>query len=269
MTDPARRCSPRASAEAETVAHAETRVEAHAEAQTIAVPGARGTLTLRDRWLVASFEEPVRACSWAIVGGGIAEVRHVAWLEVRDADLRPPIDPRRMLVERLRDAGLHPAVGLLTSRSVATYTVATAQSHGVTAWCVATVGLGNALRAGDPPGVAGRIGTINTLVYVDAPLTDEALLEANAIVTEAKCAAVLEADVRSRRSGRPATGTGTDCTVVACALPAKHTERAVAHEASPSAAYAGKHTVIGSVAGAAAFDAIAAGVRRWTLENAP
>jgi len=208
----------------------------------------------RDGFLLVTFGSVVRACSWAIVSGGLTDTHHVAWLEVRDGDLRPPIDPRRLLVDRLRREGVPDAVGLLTSRRVTSYSDATAEASGVTARCIATVGLGNALRAGDPPGVAGRIGTINLLVHVEHALSDEALLEASAIATEAKTAAVLEAGVKSRRTGLPATGTGTDCTVVAST------------RAATSAVYAGKHTAIGSVVGEAAFCAVREGVARWMQE---
>lgn len=217
------------------------------------------TVVLGDRWLLASFDAPVRACSWAIVGGGLFTARHVAWLEVRDGDLRPPVDPRRLLCDRLRSEGLGATVGLLTSRSVASYADVSVAAPGVRARCIATVGLGNALRAGDPPGVAGRIGTINLLVHVDAPLSDEALLEASAIATEAKCAVVLGAGIKSRRTGQPATGTGTDCTVVAAVRKTR---------AARLQRYAGKHTAVGSVIGAATEGAVEAGVRRWLAEVA-
>ena len=213
------------------------------------------TVALSERWLVASFGQPVRACSWAIVGGGFAEIDHVAWREVRDADLRPPVDARRFLLDSLRERRLTRAVGLLTSRRVATYSEARVEARGVEARCLATVGLGNALRAGDPAGLAGRIGTINLLVHLDAPLSDEALLEASAIATEAKAAVVLEAGVLSRQSGRPATGTGTDCTVVTSA-------------GRSSASYAGKHTTIGSLVGLAVERAVFEGVARWLAEHA-
>jgi adenosylcobinamide amidohydrolase len=213
-------------------------------------------VTQEDRWLVASFSRPVRACSWAIVGGGLVEVDHVAWLEVQDADLRPPVDAIELLELRLAERRLSRAVGLLTSRRVSTYRDARAEHGSLQARCLATVGLGNALRAGDPPGVAGRIGTINVLVHVSTPLSDLALLEASAIATEAKAAAVLEAGVRSRRSALPATGTGTDCTVVSCEI----------SRARP-AVYAGKHTAVGAVVGEAVFNAVSAGARAWLAEH--
>lgn len=225
-------------------------------------------VTLDGPWLVASFGIAVRACSWAIVGGGIVDALHVAWLRVSNDDLRPPIDAAGLLDARLRARGLRAAVGLLTSRDVATYSDASAEWNGVRARCIATVGLGNALRAGDPPGPAGRIGapvgTINVLVHVDAPLSDAALLEANAIATEAKCAIVLEAAVRSRVSGRPATGTGTDCTVVTSShfFPGKESAR------SPLP-YAGKHTPVGSAVGAAVSLSVGRGVARWLSEAGP
>ena len=216
------------------------------------------SVSQRDRWLVASFSGPVRACSWAIVRGGLVDAEHVAWLEVRDDELRPPADARELLNARLRERGLESAVGLLTSRRVSTYRDVAREYSGVRLRCIATVGLGNALRAGDPPGVTGRIGTINLLVHVDAPMTDVALLEASAIATEAKAAAVLEAGILSRRSNQPATGTGTDCTVVTCALPKLPLR---------GASYAGKHTAIGALVGEVTLQAVREGIAGWLEEQ--
>ena len=212
-----------------------------------------------ERWLVVTFGAPVRACSWAMIGGGLVDTRHVAWLEVRDGDLRPPVDAHALLADGLRAQELTGAVGLMTSRSVSSYSDVSIMSGGTRARCLATVGLGNALRAGDPAGIAGRIGTINIMVHTSACLTDAALLEASAIATEAKTAVVLEAGVRSRRSGRPATGTGTDCTVVTCARSAS----------AARARYAGKHTSIGAAIGAAVERAVGEGIARWFAEVGP
>ncbi|HYQ00803.1 MAG TPA: adenosylcobinamide amidohydrolase [Polyangiaceae bacterium] len=213
----------------------------------------------RERWLVSSFSSPVRACSWAIVHGGLVDAEHVAWLEVRDHELRPPVDAAALLRDRLRERGLDNAIGLLTSRRVSTYRDVTREGSGIRARCIATVGLGNALRAGDPPGVSGRIGTINLLLHVNAPLADVALLEASAIVTEAKVAAMLESGISSRRSDRPATGTGTDCTVVTCTRSQRR----------QAAIYAGKHTLVGSLVGEATLLAVREGIAAWLEEQRP
>jgi adenosylcobinamide amidohydrolase len=212
-------------------------------------------LSRGERSLVVRFAATQRMCSWAIVNGGFTEARAVVWIEVRAGELKPPIDARRVLRARLAQAGAAGAVGLLTSRDVTTFVDVTAHDRDVRSRCIATVGLGNALRAGDPPGPTARIGTINLLCHVDVPLTDEALLEAMSIATEARTVSILDAAVPSLRSGLPATGTGTDCIVMATPVAGHHE------------AYAGKHTRIGHVVGAAVAEAVRRGAAEWKAER--
>jgi adenosylcobinamide amidohydrolase len=213
----------------------------------------------RDRAFVVSFGQVVRAASWAIVGGGLVDAEHVAWVEVRDTELGPDVDPRAFLAQRLRRERLTRAVGLLTSRRVTSRVDRTSSVGAVSARSLTTVGLGNALCAGDPPWAGARVGTINVLVHVDTPLTDEGLLEANAIATEAKTLALFDAGVRSRRSGKLATGTGTDCTVVTCPRPTW---------GKPPEPYAGKHTAIGAAIGDAVQRALRDGIEEWRRDVA-
>lgn len=215
------------------------------------------TVTLGERILVAAFPDGARVASWAIVRGGIVDADRVAWVEVRDDELGPTVDARAFLAARLSREGIHGAVGLLTSRRLSSHVDVSAHESGVGARAIVTVGLGNALRAGDPPSRGVAVGTINVLVYVDTPLTDEGLLEANAIATEAKAAALFDAGIASRRTGRPATGTGTDCTVAACPRAARGVR----------SAYSGKHTPAGAAVGVAVNRAVATGVRGWQSDS--
>ena len=209
-------------------------------------------LDLSQRWLTWHFAEPQRTASWAIVGGGLRTASSVAWHQITDACLRPPVNPVTLLQDRLQERGLGQAVGLLTSCSVAHYAQATVCCGAWTARCVVTVGLGNALRAGDLPGPTGRIGTINLVCQVSHGLTDEASLEALALCAEARTLAVREAHIASTRSGALASGTGTDCIVVASPAAAQPRER-----------YAGKHTGLGHAIGKAVYDATQHGVAGW------
>lgn len=209
-------------------------------------------LERRGRFLVARFARPQRMLSFAIARGGFTEAQEVAWCGVRDDELRPPVDARHFLATELAHAGLGDAVGLMTSASLDGHVDVTRSLGDIAVRAVATVGLDNALRAGDPvehdPPAAG---TINVLCCVSLPLADEALVETTAMVAEARTLAVLEGGVASRRSGRPATGTGTDCIVVA------------APRGAPGVAFAGKHTVLGHLIGVAVADAVGQGVRAW------
>lgn len=222
----------------------------------IGAPGApRVSVSRHDRSLIVEFAAPQVVLSWAIVGGGFRRVRTVAWYEVEDRELRPPVDPRRYLQRRMRQQLVAEGVGLLTSRSLDSY-VDVERSYGDwSARCIATVGLGNAVRIGDPPGPTGRIGTVNLLCSFSGTLRENALVEAIALASEARTAAILGAGVPSGVSGLAATGTGTDCIVVSAAVD------------GPPVEYAGKHTVIGHLIGAAVTEAIRRGVEAWKAEN--
>lgn len=208
-------------------------------------------LSLSPNLLAVRFSASHRTAGWAVVGGGIGEASAVGWVQVRNAELGPEVDPAALLRERLAAGGLAGAVGLLTSADVAEFADVERAVEGISARCVATVGLGNALRAGDPPWRAARVGTINLMVRLSVPLTDAALLETLALAAEARTMAVLEGGVASVESGRPATGTGTDCIVVAAPVD------------GAAIGYAGKHTLPGHLVGTAVEAAVRDGVRRW------
>lgn len=218
-------------------------------------PGITGWPALVDdgRLLVVRLGAPHRALSWAVVRGGFTRTSAVVWRHVVPGELEHH-DAEALLVADLARHGFVDAVGLLTARTLSTFDCVTRSDDGVTARAVATVGLGNAVAVGDAPGPL-RVGTINVLVQLSHALDEAGLAEAMSIATEARTAAVLEARLPSRRSGEPATGTGTDCVVVA------------APEAGPPLRWVGKHTAAGALVGGVARDAVARGVRRWMAET--
>src|SRR5262249_8538448 len=158
------------------------------------------------------------------------------------------VDAKAWLETRMRNASLEDAVDLMTSRRLDSYTDVRTDWAGLSARSVATVGLGNALRASDPPDAAGRIGTINVLCPLSVKLTEGAIVKAAAIAVEARTLAVLESGVQSRLTGLPTTGTGTDCLVIASPVGAR-----------ARAKYASKHTDVRHVVGASVHRAVALG----------
>jgi adenosylcobinamide hydrolase len=89
--------------------------------------------------------------------------------------------------------------------------------------CLATGGVGNALRSGvdtadwvEQDGVYTKaLGTINIILLTNVTLTDGALAKAIITATEAKTAALQDMDARSSVSPEnQATGTGTDNMIV-------------------------------------------------------
>lgn len=176
--------------------------------------------------LVWRLSAPLRTISSAPLGGGIGIRRWVINATVPMSYRRD--DPDAHLAALAADLGLAgPGIGLLTGVDVAE--VVTRDDGGVRVW--ATVGLGTPIwAAADAPGAgapavdapaagapgvdasaaaAARVGTVNIVAFVPAPLTDAALVNAVATVTEAKAQALRELDL-------PATGTATDAVVILC-----------------------------------------------------
>lgn len=211
---------------------------------------------IQGRWLFVHLGQEHDVLSWAVVGGGRRRTRTIAWRGVTSDDLRPPVDPEPWLRAELERAGAAESVGFMTSRRLDACVDVTRWWGEDWARAIATVGLGNALAAGDPPGVAGRIGTINVACIFSAPLTEEALVEALSIAVEARTRAVMEASVPSVRSGARATGTGTDCAVIAAPCTGGRVH-----------AYAGKHTVVGHLIGSAVHGAVLRGAVAWREER--
>lgn len=194
------------------------------------------------------FPTPYRTLGWAPLGGGYARTRLISNHQVDKNDRHATEAPRLFLSRRIRalepDAGV--AVAMMTGAQVANaaYVCVRRGTLAVAAWC--TAGCSNALRAGDRATVADtRPGTINLIVAISQPLVDAALAEAIQIATEARVLAVQQAGIVSTRSGLPATGTGTDCIVIAApAGPRPHP-------------WCGKHTLMGELIARAALKSCA------------
>lgn len=205
----------------------------------------------RPPWLIVKLPARMRALSWAPHRAGLVETSCVAWREVRDADLTADLDVEAWLTGELATEGLSDAVTFLTSRSLEKHHLTSCTIGDATASCLATVGLGNAERIGQRVGTPAPVGTINVLVVANTGLTDAAMIEAVAMAAEAKTAAVIDV-ARSVPTGI-ATGTGTDCIVIAAPM--------------GDTAHVGKHTALGEVLGRAVYTAVHKGAVQWMDEQ--
>ncbi len=211
------------------------------------------TIDCAPPFLTVRFAAPQRTLGWSLLHPGFAVAHDVVWVEVRNRDLGPSVDPLEFLAARLGEAGLPQALAFMTSRDISRYHRAGREVEGVSATCVTTVGLANAERVGARKARAPHAGTINTLVHVSVPLTDGALVEALSIVTEARTAAIVD---WGRAEPGAVTGTGTDCIVVA------------SPQTGAPHAYAGLHTAVGEAIGGAVYEATFEGAVQWQQDFA-
>ncbi len=206
-------------------------------------------------WLDVPLPGRMRTLGWCLNAPGFGHADSVHWREVRDDDLGPGLDVESWLSGELSRSG-RTGPCFLTSRDIGAHFIGHSPAGDASVDVVATVGLSNAERIGHHERGPGPFGTINVLATVTAPLTDGALVEALSLVVEARTAAVIEGGP-DLPTGR-ATGTGTDCVLVACA--------SSADRATGAAEHAGKHTEIGRALGSAVRDSVALAVDGWMRE---
>lgn len=164
----------------------------------------------------------------------------------------------RTLASRLGIAA--DTVGLMTAVPMTQLVTARVSAEQLWVECFATVGITNAVRAGEwPPHVRrsrhGPPGTINLILITNGYLSNAAMVGAVQVVTESKTGVLRDYAVPSCIDGSDATGTGTDAVVIACSLRGE----------GPSHIYSGTHTILGALIGRVVADCIARGLKKATI----
>lgn len=202
---------------------------------------------LNKRTVVIELPADYRALSWAPMGGGLRRAAVILNHQIALNDRTAVESPGVHLSRLARSLGFLPrqAVAMMTGAEVRRGGCVTIRRRElvVSAWCSA--GCSNALRVGDRATVSYQPpGTINIAVALNRPVTVALLAEALELAVEARVLAVQQASLVSVRSGLPATGTGTDCIVVAAPDISVNQRGGVI-------GYCGKHTVVGELIGRA------------------
>jgi iron complex transport system ATP-binding protein len=205
-----------------------------------------------ERTLIVDLGGQMRVLSSAPQGGGFRQASHILNHQVEanpdpnDSGGRRFHDPARFLRKLASQYEIvSGTVGLMTA--VPMTQVVSARSSAERLWveCFATVGVTNAVRAGEwPPQQAhhdaqGTTGTINLILVTNGNLSNAAMVGAIQVATEAKTGVLRDRKVPSGLSGADATGTGTDVVVIACRRRGE----------GPSQRYSGTHTVLGALIG--------------------
>jgi adenosylcobinamide hydrolase len=215
--------------------------------------------------LVIKLGGRTRVLSSAPQGGGLTVASYILNHQVEanplvvGKQLMPFREPGRCLRELASRMGIRaPTVGLMTAVPMTQVVTARAASDGLWVECFATVGVTNAVRAGEwpPQGSGGKgldePGTINLILITNGSLSQAAMVGAVQVATEAKSGALRDHDVLSCQSGTTATGLGNDAVVIACSLRGQ----------GPLHVYSGTHTVIGALIGGVVTDCVTHGLAK-------
>jgi len=205
---------------------------------------------IQDNKLVLKSKSPLKIVSSAVLNGGTKEAECIVNVQVdesagSDVDDKVHRDAKDFLLDETVKAGIPKdnVVAMMTAARMKNVEVITEKFQDLTVTTFVTAGAYFAATPGDevaskqvafPP---KKWGTINTIMVVDANLTDSCMVNAIVSATEAKAAALRELDLRSRFSAEIATGTVTDGIVIACTKREKPIK------------YAGSGTIIGELIG--------------------
>ncbi len=189
----------------------------------LAVKGTR--LILKENVLAVLSEMPLNAVGSAFHnGGGIKKTRAILNVEVPKGygDKSLHSDPEVVIAESSKKLELkEDFVGMVTAACVHNFALASKRADGVGVSVIATAAddEGNTCNYAESSGeeIKTKVieGTINLMVIIDGHPSESCLVSSIITATEAKTAAMLELDIRSRYSGDIATGTITDAVVCA------------------------------------------------------
>lgn len=172
------------------------------------------TLAIDEAAVRVTSNAPLDALSSAIVGGDLRAARHIVNMHVpKGYDCARPEDDLATFAARL--GIVEPFVGMMTAARTHNARVAAETHDGITAVAIVTAGLSNLVAAGVSSLAPVSVGTINTILLLDATLTPAAMVNAVITATEAKTLTLVEHNARTPE-GHLSSGTSTDAIVVAC-----------------------------------------------------
>ncbi|MGQ0812651.1 MAG: adenosylcobinamide amidohydrolase [Nitrospiraceae bacterium] len=220
-----------------------------------------------------------RVLSSAPLGGGLVRARSILNHQVAANPATRPSEPSNRRSQRVTwrsparylgslaselDAAV-PSIGLMTAVPMKQLVAFREESNGLWVECFCTVGVTNAVKAGESVSFKGlgrrccTAGTINIILVTNGTLSISAMVGAVQVVTESKTAALGNRAVPSWTGRGAATGTGTDAVVIVCRLRGRYKIQ-----------YSGTHTKIGAMIGRLVGRCVEAGLdrtARWEHRN--
>jgi adenosylcobinamide amidohydrolase len=175
-------------------------------------------LIVEDNVIAVTSETALTTVSSAIYNGGFKKVNAILNIQVPEgySDIKLHEDPLRLVGISSNKVGVHENfLAMITAAKVTNRHYVAKSDGGVTVNVVATAGASHGESAGEKINADHLDGTINIIVVINGNPTDSCLVAAFVTATEAKTAALNDLDIRSRYSGRAATGTITDSLSVA------------------------------------------------------
>jgi iron complex transport system ATP-binding protein len=209
-------------------------------------------LCVTNEFIELNAATPLRTMSSGVIGSGTGwhhtfVNRHV------DKDYNCS-DHRKEMANFLKVNGFEPSetVGMMTAVILEDVSYKHIKGAGFSVFVVVTAGVGNAIDASKSEQHTFETvpGTINTWIFINGELTEEAFIQSIMTATEAKAKALHDLNIIDGVTGTVATGTSTDSILIAATQTGELLE------------YAGTITALGKLIGKAVYECTVEGIRK-------
>lgn len=210
-------------------------------------------ITRNRTYIHVQFSQPLRTISNGVIGEGMQWFNHFCNFHVDKhyQSSEPKKDLQAMMTKN--NIPHEKAVGMMTAVNIDDVVMETKEIEGIPMMVIVTAGVGNAVDITNEYSAhpTSQIGTINTMVFIDAHFTDGALINGYMSATEAKVKALQDLQIKDPATNSLATGTSTDALLLGL------TQRG---EITP---YAGSGTIVGKGIGQMVYRATKQAVRKY------
>ncbi len=188
--------------------------------------------------------QPLKSMSSGVIGAGLGWYEYFINRHVpKDYQCENYIEDMQ---QYLVDNGFDPtmSVGMMTAVQLEDVRYSLLKEENCSVFIVVTAGVGNAIDASSSYKFDYNLspGTINTWIFVNGILTDEAYIQGFVTATEAKVRALFDENIKDPNTGTSATGTSTDSILLAA------TQQGNVHP------FAGPITTVGKLIGKGVYD---------------
>jgi iron complex transport system ATP-binding protein len=174
-------------------------------------------LSVTPQYIFLKSPSPLRTMSSGVIGSGTGW--HHSFVN-RHVDKNYDISNyREEMVDFLKENGFDPSetVGMMTAVHTEDVVLKLYEESSISLLIVVTAGVGNAvdIARSYQQNLTFQPGTINTWVFVNGKLTEEAFIQCIMTATEAKVKVLQDLEVKDPNTGTIATGTSTDSILIA------------------------------------------------------
>jgi iron complex transport system ATP-binding protein len=209
-------------------------------------------LCVSKEFIVLNTASPLRTMSSGVIGSGTGW--HQTFVNRHVDKNYNCSDHRKEMADFLKVNGFEPSetVGMMTAVILEDVSYKHIEGAGFSIFVVITAGVGNAVDSSksEQHTFEQVPGTINTWIFVNGELTEEAFIQSIMTATEAKAKALHDLNIIDGVTGTIATGTSTDSILIA------------ATQAGELLEYAGTITALGKLIGKAVYECTAEGIRK-------